>query len=311
MRDIIKEIRNFIRADFNIFVYGFAVLFLTGSIILNYMFDIEDKYIDIYFGTAMGAPVYFSFYFGAYMMVLIPTLLIKKQTHKLKRTELWIKIIVFFGMFAIMTAFHQYRDLASKIQNGRDEMYFLVKVFGNIKRILPFIIVFYIVKLIYDKDTNHIYGMRYRGMNYRPFFILILFMVPFIALASFQNDFQHTYPQFKFWKYENVFGMPDVLKVIIFEIAYGLDFVSIELLFRGALVIGLVKVLGKEAVLPMAVAYVFIHFGKPAGETISSFFGGFILGIHSYYRKNIFGGIIIHIGIAYSMELAAILQHIL
>jgi hypothetical protein len=69
------------------------------------------------------------------------------------------------------------------------------------------------------------------------------------------------------------------------------------------------KVLGREAVLPMVAAYVFIHFGKPPGEAISSFFGGFILGIHSLSKKNIFGGIVIHVGIAFLMELAAVLQH--
>ncbi|MEA2041122.1 MAG: CPBP family intramembrane glutamate endopeptidase, partial [Bacteroidota bacterium] len=76
-----------------------------------------------------------------------------------------------------------------------------------------------------------------------------------------------------------------------------------------ALIVGMAKVLKKEAVLPMVAFYVFIHFGKPALEAISSFFGGFILGIHSYYTKNIMGGIIIHMGIAWLMELAANIQH--
>ena len=104
--------------------------------------------------------------------------------------------------------------------------------------------------------------------------------------------------------------MSETGKTMFFELIYGMDFLSVELLFRGALIIGMTKVLGKEAVLPMVAAYVFIHFGKPAGEAISSFFGGFILGIHSYYKKNIFAGIIIHVGIAWMMEIAAILQHV-
>ena len=95
----------------------------------------------------------------------------------------------------------------------------------------------------------------------------------------------------------------------VFELAYGSDFVSTELMYRGALIVGMSKVLGEEAVLPMAGAYVILHFGKPAGEAISSFFGGMILGIHALAKKNIFGGIIIHVGIAYFMEIAAILQH--
>jgi len=45
------------------------------------------------------------------------------------------------------------------------------------------------------------------------------------------------------------------------------------------------------------------------GEAISSFFGGFILGVHALEKRNIFGGIVIHVGIAYLMEIAAIWQY--
>jgi membrane protease YdiL (CAAX protease family) len=61
--------------------------------------------------------------------------------------------------------------------------------------------------------------------------------------------------------------------------------------------------MGKGAILTMAAMYVFIHFGKPVGETISSFFGGMILGIIAYETNSIFGGIIVHCGIAYMMEI--------
>jgi hypothetical protein len=57
----------------------------------------------------------------------------------------------------------------------------------------------------------------------------------------------------------------------------------------------------------MATMYVFIHFGKPLGETISSFFGGIILGVIAYETKSIIGGIIIHVGIAWLMELGGFL----
>ena len=134
-------------------------------------------------------------------------------------------------------------------------------------------------------------------------------MIQLIAIASYQPDFQRTYTQYKFYNYKGVFGLSPVQSEGIFELAYGLDFVSVELMYRGALIIGMARLLGKEAVLPMAGAYVILHFGKPAGEAVSSFFGGMILGIHALAKKNILGGIIIHTGIAYFMEIAAILQH--
>ncbi len=309
MREIVRVIRDFIKADFNIYIYAYTILFLTASIILNYTYSLNKIFIDRHFGTYLGMLVYFGVYFFAYMAVIVPSLIIKKQTFKFRQTEFWVKIILFFGVFAVMTGYWQYRGFARDLKETYSEFNYLVKIFSNLKRFVPFFIVFLMLKLIYDKKDDHIFGLRYKGMNYKPFFLLLLLTIPLVTFASFQGDFQSMYPRFKFWNFPEVFDLTVFQKVVFFETAYALDFVSIEFLFRGALVVGLIKVLGKEAVLPMVAVYVFIHFGKPAGETVSSFFGGFILGIHAYYKKNIFGGIIIHVGIAFFMEAAAILQH--
>jgi membrane protease YdiL (CAAX protease family) len=54
----------------------------------------------------------------------------------------------------------------------------------------------------------------------------------------------------------------------------------------------------------MVVAYAMIHFEKPLLEALSSIFGGLVLGIISYRTKSIYGGVIIHLGIASTMEIA-------
>jgi hypothetical protein len=97
----------------------------------------------------------------------------------------------------------------------------------------------------------------------------------------------------------------------IYEFIYGFDFIFVELVFRGALVIGMASILGKDAILPMVSVYCFLHFGKPAGEAISSIFGGYILGVIAYYSRSIVGGCIIHIGVAFSMEIVALIQYYL
>ena len=60
---------------------------------------------------------------------------------------------------------------------------------------------------------------------------------------------------------------------------------------------------GVDAILPMAAFYCTIHFGKPLGECISSYFGGLILGVIVYRAKSIFGGLIVHLGLAWLMEI--------
>ncbi|MBO9572716.1 MAG: hypothetical protein J7497_11000, partial [Chitinophagaceae bacterium] len=86
------------------------------------------------------------------------------------------------------------------------------------------------------------------------------------------------------------------LKTILFELCYGIDFFTIELFFRGFTILAFIKYAGKDAILPMAVFYCAIHFGKPVAECISSYFGGLI-----------WGGLVVHLGIAWMMEAIGII----
>jgi hypothetical protein len=56
------------------------------------------------------------------------------------------------------------------------------------------------------------------------------------------------------------------------------------------------------------VLYCTLHFGKPMGEAVSSVFGGYILGVVAYETRSIWGGVIVHIGIAWMMEIIAFAQ---
>ncbi len=309
MKEIFIEVRDFIKKDFNLFAYAYTFVLLGILLYFNYKFNFEKTYIDRTYGSYKGFWVYPLYYLTPYYFVMIPVLFIKNEQHKLLQKEFWVKSIIYIGTFGITVAFWQHRKWFDFSEFPAADRFFILRIFDEIKRFVPFLIIFYAVKRYYDKEDTHLLGLRFKGNNYRPFFLMLLLMLPLIALASFQTDFQHTYPQFKYWFYGGAFEMTKLQTMGVFEMAYGLDFVSVELLFRGALIIGMAKILGKDAVLPMAAAYVILHFGKPLGEAISSFFGGFILGVHSLSKRNIFGGIVIHVGIAYLMEIAAVLQH--
>jgi hypothetical protein len=129
-------------------------------------------------------------------------------------------------------------------------------------------------------------------------------MVPLIALAGTQADFQHTYP-----KVQRIAFIDDYVTAgwpwkLLYELSYGIDFLTIEFFFRGFLVLAFARYAGKEAILPMAAFYCCIHFGKPLFECITSYFGGMILGVVVYHTRSIWGGLIVHLGIAWLMELA-------
>ena len=143
-----------------------------------------------------------------------------------------------------------------------------------------------------------------------PYFLLLACLLPLIALASTRPDFLHTYPKVKNIAFISGYTTPVWPWQLLYELSYGLDFLSIELFFRGLLVIGLARYAGEKAILPMAVFYCTIHFGKPLGECISSFFGGLILGVIALRTRSILGGLMVHLGLAWLMEVGGWLGHL-
>lgn len=155
-----------------------------------------------------------------------------------------------------------------------------------------------------DRRREPFYGFHARGVDLKPYFFLLSLMLPLLLWAGTQDDFLSTYPRYtkigilpsepSYWSYAGAYLM-----------AYGSDFVFTEFFFRGFLILAFARWFGHKAILPMCVFYVTIHYGKPLGETISSFFGGLLLGVIAFRTRSIYGGIIIHLGIAYLMELIA------
>ena len=141
------------------------------------------------------------------------------------------------------------------------------------------------------------------GFSPHPYLLLLLFLLPLVALASTRPDFLHTYPKVKNIAFIGNYTHPIWPWRLLYELSYGLDFVSIELFFRGFLVIGLARWAGSKAILPMATFYCTIHFGKPLGECISSFAGGLALGVIAWRTRSILGGLVAHLGLAWMMEL--------
>jgi hypothetical protein len=161
------------------------------------------------------------------------------------------------------------------------------------------------------RKKTYLYGLNNNRFDTRPYFIMLAIMIPFIGLASFLPGFLNQYPMYNSGNSLHPYPQPEFLFAGIYEIGYALNFISVELFFRGFLVVGLMQFAGRKVVLAMAASYCFLHFGKPSGEAISSIFGGYILGVIAYETKSIWGGVIIHIGIAWAMELVAIVQHTL
>jgi hypothetical protein len=269
---------------------------LTGLLIfLNYYFGIDDQ-IDnsnSFITMLLGRSLVFFIAFGLPYMVYAA---ISRRPYFHDRNFL-ILLLLAPAIFSLKVALNPSLPFSDswRINNFWNHVFYwpaLLIITGSI---------LFIIWKISDRDQPF-YGIRTKQMNWKPYIIMLLIMVPLIAAASTQPDFLAVYPKLKLVAdIGNIDELPWWQK-LLFELSYGSDFITIELFFRGFLILAFIKWAGKDAILPMACFYCTIHFGKPLGECISSYFGGIILGIVVYHTRSILGGLMVHLGIAWLME---------
>jgi hypothetical protein len=179
-----------------------------------------------------------------------------------------------------------------------------------IKLITLPLMLFLVVIILFWMNDFHLksLGLTVKNQKIKPFIYILLGVIPFIVVASFDQEFLNYYPLYRVTLASEITNIPDYVFVGIYEFLYGFNLLTIELIFRGILVIGFIRWLGKGSIFPMVTVYCFIHFDKPILECISSILGGYALGVIALYTRSILGGTIIHIGMAWFMEIMAWIQ---
>jgi hypothetical protein len=280
--------------------YLATTLFVAVLVFINYSFGIENRIrtISPWYIQFVSFYTFFTLvFFAAYFLSGKNVFRISGDQNKLFIILLLLAPAVFsLKMIHWETPFFIAQNL-----NYPWNKYWPVILQLPIKLILMFLFLWLVWKLKFRNES--FFGLTSSLKKTKTYFLIILCLVPVIALASTQADFLHTYPKVKNISFINGYASPLWFWKLLYEISYGLDFVSIELFFRGFLVIGLANFVGINAILPMAAFYCTIHFGKPLGECITSYFGGLILGIIAYRTRSIVGGLIVHLGLAWMMEI--------
>jgi len=90
--------------------------------------------------------------------------------------------------------------------------------------------------------------------------------------------------------------------------AYGLQFLCLEFFFRGFLLFALARTIGAFSIFVMIVPYAMIHFGKPPAECVGSVIAGVALGTIALRTRSIYGGVFVHCGVAFSMDVFVLIQ---
>ncbi len=301
MKSILQYLQKFWKTDFDPLIYALTILGLGIAIYFNYLYDFEDSIVDSYRKQPISLLYYFLYYGAAYYYVIALYLIFKRDIPGLKSRQFVIKSLFVLALIAFKVFFY-FDETWTDAGMALHERYAYIKTSKAIASVSIYTIGLIVFYYFFEKDKSNWYGLTTKGFNWRPYAIMLLIMVPLIAMAATQPDFLKAYPRFKTHYFETGYWF----YFSIYEPFYLLGFVMVEWLFRGFLVVGMVHLLGHRAILPAAAFYCVFHFGKPLGECISSFFGGYILGVFAYYSRSIWGGIIVHMGIALLMDLAAI-----
>lgn len=307
---LFREVATFTKGDFHLLSYVYTAVFIFASILLNYStgFYVAVMRPSYFTGDSMWA---FPLFYGAmYFAVAVPVLLIQKDYKLLRNSRFYLKSLFFIVLYGMTIGYFGYTGWEFPEMFAEERM-FVMKIISQLKGSILFIIPLLIMKLSIDRNVTGLYGLCRNTSHIPAYIVLFLMLLPFLVAMSFTSDFQVAYPQYQPWAYADIFSLPLWLNTLLYEIAYGIDFIKTELVFRGLLVIGMIGIMGRKAVLPMVAMYVAIHFGKPLGETISSAFGGYILGALAYQTLHIWGGVIVHICIALAMEVMGFVQYYL
>ncbi|HEU0029634.1 MAG TPA: type II CAAX endopeptidase family protein [Kofleriaceae bacterium] len=168
-------------------------------------------------------------------------------------------------------------------------------------RVIGYVVIPALVIACMPGERIRDYHLSARGFFRHLWIYVVMFLAfsPIVMLASMSPSFRETYPfyrmanrsQFDLWSWEAL---------------YIVQFLSLEFFFRGFLLQGLRRVIGSNAVFVMIVPYCMIHYGKPLPETLGAIFAGLILGTLAMRTRSIWGGVLIHCGVAITMDVLAL-----
>lgn len=128
---------------------------------------------------------------------------------------------------------------------------------------------------------------------------LFLAISPVVVLASRSPSFTSMYPFYRL-------ASRSTFDLVAWELLYAVQFVALEFFFRGFMLQGLRRAFGANAIFVMIVPYCMIHYGKPLPETFGAIGAGVILGTLAMRTRSIWGGVVIHIAVAVSMDMLAL-----
>ena len=311
MKKIIQYLKDYFKEYLNVGFYSAVAVFLVVCIFLNYYFDIDDSFFDQFHRSIWDWPVMALFQSFPFLVTCLFLYLFNLNREWLTSGDFWLRVLIGFTILGFSRGFYYHRYLFEGLE--RVDYYFFMRSARWASTLFNMVLPLILVNLLIEKGADrNLYGLTRGKFEWKPYAIMLLITSVFLAIGSFLGEIRSYYPRYGKSggaAFAEAHDLEEWITVLVYELAYGSSFVSVELVFRGYLIMAFSRILGGYAVVAMVTSYCFLHFGKPLGETVSSIFGGYVLGIIAFYSRSIWGGIWIHMGVAWLMELFAYLQN--
>ena len=297
----------FLKKDFLLrkYLYAFflAIMVIVGQVVFGiYDILIAPSYQD---GTSMlRLPL---LYIIMYYLVLIPSLAMHGELWRLRRWQVWLFPVLLLTIDGAGQGFHAYYQWAEDHAVWFKDQFYMQLVGAFLFRSVFIVGMLFLFHRLVEGRFG-LYGLKRSSQYLRVYALIYVLLLPMFLAVSFTPQFLSYYPKMNISLYDGAMGWERWQVIGLFELCYANDFLGVESMFRGALVIGMARWLGCRAVLPMALTYMCIHLGKPDLELCSSVIGGYILGILAWRTRHLWGGIIIHLGIAMFFEAVGIIR---
>lgn len=168
---------------------------------------------------------------------------------------------------------------------------------------ITFILLPWLVIRFFFRQRMVDFGWRWNQVSthWRGYLLLLSPILVFVLLVSQGEDFVSHYP------FYSLAGR-SWLDLLLWELLYLSQFVFLEFFFRGFMLNALRPAIGANAIWVMCVPYLMIHFPKLWLEATGAILFGLFLGILALQSRSIWGGVLVHAGVALSMDFAALLR---
>jgi membrane protease YdiL (CAAX protease family) len=138
---------------------------------------------------------------------------------------------------------------------------------------------------LFFRDKPSDYGIRIG--HWKLGIIAIAIALAIMALVLYGAS---KLPEFRSYYHVSAIDWPELL------LSHALYMFAWEFMFRGYMLFGLEKSIGKSAIFVQTIPFVLLHLGKPFLETLACIPGGFILGYIAYRTRSFLPCFIIHFG---------------